>query len=135
MELLRLDHVGIVVDDLETVTAFFLSLGFEREGEAIVEGESVDKINGLDGVRAEVVMLRTPDSNGRLELAKYHAPADNEDVHHLPANRLDFRHVALEVNDLNTLVDRLRDDGFDTSARSVITRTSIGFVMFAVLKD
>jgi catechol 2,3-dioxygenase-like lactoylglutathione lyase family enzyme len=114
MGMLRFDHVGVVVDDLEAVTAFFLALGFEREGGALVEGESVDKINGLDGVRAEVVMVRTPDGSGKLELVKYHAPADNKGPHPLPANRLGFRHIAIEINDLNTIVDGLRDKGFDT---------------------
>ena len=76
MGMLRLDHVGVVVDDLDAVAVFFLDLGFEREGGALVEGEWVDKINGLDGVRAEVVMVRAPDGSGKLELVKYHAPAD-----------------------------------------------------------
>ncbi|EMA53514.1 MULTISPECIES: VOC family protein [Halococcus] len=114
MGTLRLDHVGVVVDDLDAVAAFFLNLGFEREGGTLVEGEWVDKINGLDGVRAEVVMVRAPDSNGKLELVKYHAPADSEGAHPLPANRLGFRHIAIEINDLNTIVDELRDNGFDT---------------------
>ncbi len=74
--MLRFDHVGVVVDDLDAATAFFLPLGFEREGSALVEGDVVDKINGLDGVRAELVMVRTPDGSGKLELVAYHAPAD-----------------------------------------------------------
>lgn len=106
--------MGVVVDDLDAVATFFLDLGFEREGGALVEGEWVDKINGLDGVRAEMVMVRAPDGSGKLELVKYHAPADNEGVHPLPANRLGFRHIAIGVNDLNTMVDGLRDKGFDT---------------------
>jgi catechol 2,3-dioxygenase-like lactoylglutathione lyase family enzyme len=114
MGMLRFDHVGVVVDDLDAATAFFVGLGFEREGGTTVEGEAVDKINGLDGVRAELVMVRTPDGTGKLELVKYHAPADTKGVHPLPANRLGFRHIAIEVNDLNTIVDGLRDKGFDT---------------------
>ncbi len=114
MGMLRLDHVGVVVDDLDAVAAFFLDLGFEREGGTLVEGESVDKINGLDNVRAEIVMLRTPDGSGKLELAKYHAPADDEGAHPSPANRLGFRHIAIEITDLDTTIDELRDDGFDT---------------------
>jgi catechol 2,3-dioxygenase-like lactoylglutathione lyase family enzyme len=114
MGMLRFEHVGVVVDDLDAVTAFFLDLGFEREGGTLVEGEVVDKINGLDGVRAEVVMVRTPDGSGKLELVKYHAPADDEGAHPSPANRLGFRHIALQVNDLNTIVDGLRDKGFGT---------------------
>ena len=106
--------MGVVVDDLDAAAAFFLGLGFEREGGALVEGDAVDGINGLDGVRAEIVMVRTPDGSGKLELVKYHAPADNQDAQPLPANRLGFRHVCIEVNDLNTIVDGLRDKGFDT---------------------
>jgi catechol 2,3-dioxygenase-like lactoylglutathione lyase family enzyme len=112
--MLRLDHVGVVVDDLDAAAAFFLALGFEREGGGLVEGEVVDKVVGLDGVRAEVVMVRAPDGSGKLELVKYHAPADNKGAHPLPANRLGFRHIAIEVNDLDTIVGGLRGKGFDT---------------------
>ncbi len=114
MGMLRFDHVGVVVDDLDAVAAFFLGLGFEREGRMRVEGETVDKINGLDGVRAELMMVRTPDGSGTLELVKYHAPADTTGAHPVPANRLSFRHIAIEVNDLKTIVDGLRDNGFAT---------------------
>jgi catechol 2,3-dioxygenase-like lactoylglutathione lyase family enzyme len=115
--MLRFDHVGVVVDDLDTVAAFFSDLGFEREGRMLVEGETVDKINGLEGVRAELMMVRTPDGSGALELVKYHAPTDNTvdtGRRPLPANRLGFRHIAIEVNDLNTIVAGLRDKGLDT---------------------
>lgn len=112
--MLRFDHLGVVVDDLDAAAAFFLDLGFELEGRGLVEGEAVDKINGLDGVRAELVMVRTPDGSGKLELVKYHAPANNNGPHPLPANELGFRHIAIEVNGLDTIVDGLRDKGFDT---------------------
>jgi catechol 2,3-dioxygenase-like lactoylglutathione lyase family enzyme len=113
MGMLRFDHVGVVVDDLDAAAAFFAGLGFEREGGTQVEGEVVDKINGLDGVRADVVMVRTPDRTGKLELVKYHAPADGNGAAALPPNRPGFRHICLEVDDLNAMVDRLRDKGFD----------------------
>jgi catechol 2,3-dioxygenase-like lactoylglutathione lyase family enzyme len=112
--MLRFDHVGVVVDDLDAAAEFFVALGFERDGGMVVEGETVDGINGLDGVRAELVMVWTPDRSGKLELVKYHAPAHNEGPQPSPANRLGFRHIAIEVGDLNTMVDRLRAKGFDT---------------------
>jgi hypothetical protein len=59
----------------------------------------------------ELVMVRTPNGGGRLELVKDHAPADNEAAHPLPANRLGFRHIAIEIRDLDTIVDELRDNG------------------------
>jgi hypothetical protein len=82
--MLRFDHVAVVVNDLDAAAAFLLALGFECEGRALVEGEAVDKINGLDGVRAELVMVRTPDGSGKLELVTYHALADTAGVHPLP---------------------------------------------------
>ena len=112
--MLRFDHVGVVVDDLDAATAFFLALGFEREGGAMVKGEIVDRINGLDGVRADFVMVRTPDRTGKLELVKYHAPADPDGPHPWPANRFGFRHICIEVEGLDAIVDGLRESGFDT---------------------
>src|SRR5215217_5116291 len=108
MGMLRFDHVGVVVDDLDAAAAFFIDLGFEREGGTLVEGEPVDRNNGLDGVRAEVVMVRTPDRTGKLGLVKYLAPTDDEGPYPWPANRLGFRHICIEVD------DRLRNQGFDT---------------------
>src|ERR671917_283061 len=125
MSMLRFDHVGVVVDDLDAATAFFVGLGFEREGGTTVEGEAVDKIKGLAGVRAEGMMVRTPDGTGKLELVRYHAPADDEGLQPWPANRPGFRHICIEVEDLNAIVDRLRDDGFDTEPRTASTKTSI----------
>src|SRR5690349_12196644 len=103
--MLRFDHVGVVVDDLDAATAFFVGLGFQREGGTLVEGEVVDAINGLDGVRADIVMVRAPDRTGKLELVKYHAPADADGPQALPANRLGLRHICLEVSDLDAIVD------------------------------
>jgi hypothetical protein len=74
MTVLRVEHIGIVVDDLAAATAFFVALGLELDGEVSVEGGLVDRINGLEGVRADIVMLRTPDGNGKVELAKYRPP-------------------------------------------------------------
>jgi catechol 2,3-dioxygenase-like lactoylglutathione lyase family enzyme len=112
MGMLRFDHVGVVVEDLDAAAAFFVGLGFEVDGRMRVDGEDVDKINGLEGVRAEIAMVRTPDRTGTLELVKYHAPADDDGVHPWPANRPGFRHICIEVDDVNGIVDGLRDDGF-----------------------
>jgi catechol 2,3-dioxygenase-like lactoylglutathione lyase family enzyme len=110
---LRFDHVGVVVEDLDAVTSFFLGLGFERAGAMRVDGEIVDRINGLDGVQAELVMLRTPDRTGTLEVVKYHAPAHGDGTHPWPANRPGFRHICLEIDDVHATLDRLRGQGYD----------------------
>ncbi|MDT5025163.1 MAG: hypothetical protein QOE61_1589, partial [Micromonosporaceae bacterium] len=74
MTIQRMDHVGVVVDDLEAAIAFFVELGMELEGKAPIEGRWVDRVNGLDGVRVDIAMMRTPDGHGRLELTKFHTP-------------------------------------------------------------
>jgi catechol 2,3-dioxygenase-like lactoylglutathione lyase family enzyme len=112
--MVRFDHVGVVVEDLDAVEAFFVGLGFESGGRMRVDGETVDRINGLAGVQAELVMVRTPDGSGTLELVKYHAPADGEVPHPTPANRHGFRHVCIQVEDLDGIVEGLRARGLDT---------------------
>ena len=114
MGMKSLDHVGVVVDDLEAATKFFLDIGLERAGGGSVEGEWVDKVVGLDDVRTEFVFVKTPDGSGRLELIKFHRPADEEGVHPSPANRLGIRHIAFVVDDIDRIVNGLRDKGFDT---------------------
>jgi hypothetical protein len=75
MAIERLDNVGIVVEDMDAAIAFFVELGMELEGRAQVEGLFADQCTGLDGVRCDIAMVRTPDGHGRLELAKYRSPA------------------------------------------------------------
>ena len=111
MAIQRMDHVGIVVDDLAAATEFFAELGLELQGEGAVEGRWVDRIVGLEGVRTELAMLQTPDGNGRLELVKFHSPSSQADDGHAPANAPGIRHVAFAVDDIDAAVARLRARG------------------------
>ena len=111
MTIQRMDHVGIVVDDLVAATAFFVELGLELEGQATVEGRWVDRVNGLEGVRADIVMMRTPDRHGRLELSKYHTPSGPGGDPRAPANALGIRHVTFAVEGIDGILDRLRAHG------------------------
>jgi catechol 2,3-dioxygenase-like lactoylglutathione lyase family enzyme len=106
-----MEHVGVVVDDLAAATAFFLELGLELQGEASVEGGWVDRVIGLEGVRAEIAMLQTPDGHGRLELSKFHAPSSPVGDPHAPANTLGLRHVSFAVEDIDAVVAGLRASG------------------------
>ena len=75
MTIQRMDHVGVVVDDLEAAIAFFVELGMELDGgTSPVEGDWVDRVVGLDDVRVEIAFVTTPDGHGRLELTKFHHP-------------------------------------------------------------
>ncbi|HEX4466441.1 MAG TPA: VOC family protein [Solirubrobacteraceae bacterium] len=107
----RMDHVGIVVDDLAAATAFFVELGLELQGEGRVEGAWVDRVVGLEGVRAEIAMLETPDGHGRLELTKFHAPSVRAGDPHAPANAPGIRHLAFEVDDIDAVIAGLRARG------------------------
>ena len=112
MTLLRVDNVLLVVDDLKAAIAFFVELGLELEGQTIVEGSSVDRLVGLDSVRSEIAMMRTPDGHGRIELDKFHTPAairtEPEDA---PVNTLGIRRIMFAVDDIEDLVARLRAHG------------------------
>lgn len=107
----RLDHVGIVVDDLAAATAFFVELGLELQGEASVEGGWVDRVVGLEGVQAEIAMMETPDGHGRIELAKFHAPSGRGGDRHAPANIPGIRHLTFAVDDIDAVLAGLRERG------------------------
>ncbi len=111
MTVKRMDHVGIVVDDLGAATAFFVELGLRLQGEAPVEGGWVDRVVGLEGVRAEIAMLETPDGHGRVELAKFHAPSSQDGERDAPANTPGIRHITFEVDDIDAVVAGLKARG------------------------
>jgi catechol 2,3-dioxygenase-like lactoylglutathione lyase family enzyme len=111
MTVQRLEHIGIVVDDLAAASAFFAALGLEVEGDASVEGDLVDRINGLKGVRADIVILRTPDGNAKVELARYHSPAYEGENTPAPANAPGIRHILFVVDDIKTSLAALQAHG------------------------
>jgi catechol 2,3-dioxygenase-like lactoylglutathione lyase family enzyme len=111
MTIQRMDNVGIVVDDLEAATAFFVELGLELEGEAPVEGRGVDRIVGLDDVRVDIAMMRTPDGHGRIELTKFHAPPATTAEPNAPVNTLGIRRIMFAVKDIEDVLARLQAHG------------------------
>ena len=105
----RMDNVLIVVEDLEAAKAFFAELGMELEGEATLEGPWVDQTVGLNDVRADITMMRTPDGHGRVELSRFHRPpAVRAEPESAPANALGMRRIMFMVDDVDDVVTRLR---------------------------
>ncbi|NLF65458.1 MAG: VOC family protein [Chloroflexi bacterium] len=112
MTIKRLDHVSVVVEDLEAAIAFFTALGMTLEGEAPVEGPAVDRVNGIEGIRLNIAMMQTPDGHGRLELTKFHHPELVEiEPAIAPPNALGLRSVMFTVEDIDDTVARLRAHG------------------------
>jgi catechol 2,3-dioxygenase-like lactoylglutathione lyase family enzyme len=112
MTIQRMENVGIVVDDLAAATSFFVELGLELLGEGMAEGDWVDRVVGLEGVRTEVAMLQTPDGHGRLELMKFHhPPAQDGGDGHAPPNTLGIRRLAFAVDDIDAAVAGLQARG------------------------
>lgn len=109
MTIQRMDNVSIIVDDLEAAVAFFVELGMEVEGKALVEGPWAARVVGLDDQRADVAMMRTPDGHGRIELAKYHTPKAISGVPaDAPMNTLGIRRIMFAVDDIDDVIARLR---------------------------
>jgi catechol 2,3-dioxygenase-like lactoylglutathione lyase family enzyme len=112
MTIKRLDHVSVVVDDLAAAIAFFTALGMTIEGKAPVEGPWVDRVNGIDNVQVDIVMMRTPDGHGKLELTKFRNPQLVEiEPAVAPPNAPGLRSVMFAVEDVDDTVLRLRAHG------------------------
>src|ERR687885_2525405 len=111
MAVQRMDNVGIVVDDLSATIEFFRELGLELEGQAMIEGEWAGRVTGLGDQRVEIVMMRTPDGHGRLQLSRFLAPPVVEDHRNAPVNALGYLRVMFAVDDLDHTLARLRKHG------------------------
>ena len=112
MTIKRLDHIVVVVEDLEPAIDFFTALGMSIEGRTPVEGPWVDRVNGIEGVRVDIVMMRTPDGHGKLELTKFHHPelvAIEPAI--APPNALGYRSVMFAVDSVDDTVAHLRAHG------------------------
>jgi len=134
----RMEHVGIVVDDLAAAVEFFVALGLELDGETSVEGEVVDRMTGLEGVRSDLAFLQTPDGHGKLEVVQYRSPAREDDQRPPRPNTPGLNHLLFAVDDVEATVARLRAHGaelvgdvidYGTSYRLVYLRGPGGMIV------
>ena len=110
MTLQRMDNILINVEDMEAAKAFFTELGMKLEGETTVEGPWADRVVGLEGVRADIAMMVTPDGHGRVELSRFHTPAAvRTEPDPAPSNALGMRRIMFSVDDVDDTVARLRE--------------------------
>jgi catechol 2,3-dioxygenase-like lactoylglutathione lyase family enzyme len=111
MTIQRMDHVGVVVEDLAAAVAFFVELGMELEGETTVEGDFPDQLLGLDGVRADIAMVRTPEGHARVELSTFHSPASTSGPPREPVNTPGIPRLTFVVDAVDDVLHRLRAHG------------------------
>jgi catechol 2,3-dioxygenase-like lactoylglutathione lyase family enzyme len=112
MAIKRLDHVSVVVEDLAAAIGFFTELGMNLEGKAAIEGPWVDRVNGIENIQVDIVMMRTPDGHGRLELTKFRNPQLVPiEPAIAPPNALGLRSVMFTVDSVDDTVARLRAKG------------------------
>jgi catechol 2,3-dioxygenase-like lactoylglutathione lyase family enzyme len=111
MSVKRMDHAGIVVEDLKAAIAFFVELGLELEGQATVEGEWADRLIGVDGVRTDIAMLKTPDGHSRVELSTFLAPVATSGVTAEPVNTPGIPRLTFVVDTFDDVFDSLRPHG------------------------
>lgn len=117
---IRMDNIGIVVEDLSAVIAFFTELGLELEGRAMVEGKWAGRVTGLGDQRVEIAMMRTPDGHGRLELSRFLAPDVIADNRRAPVNALGYLRVMFEVDDLDDTLARIAEHGARLVSEEVV---------------
>ena len=115
-----MDNMGIVVEDLEAMIAFFCVLGLELEGKAMIEGEWAGRVTGLGSQRVEVAMMRTPDGHSRLELSRFLDPPVVADHRTAPVNSLGYLRVMFAVDDLDDTLERLRGHGAELVSSEVV---------------
>jgi len=115
-----MDNVGIVVDDLPAMVAFFRELGLELEGQAVVEGEWAGRVTGLGDQRVEIAMMRTPDGHSRLELSRFIEPPVVSDHRNAPVNAFGYLRVMFAVDDIDETLTRLRKHGAELVSSEVV---------------
>ena len=116
----RMDNVGIVVEDLAAAVQFFRELGLEFEGTGMVEGEWAGRVTGLGDQSVEIAMMRTPDGHGRLELSRFLAPPVVADHRRAPVNALGYLRVMFAVDDLDETLARLLPHGAQLVSDEVV---------------
>lgn len=112
MPIKRLDHVSVVVEDLPAAVDFFTALGMTKEGEMPIEGSWVDRINDIEGIQIDIVMMQTPDGHGRLELTRFRNPElVPVEPAIAPPNAAGLRSVMFTVDSVDETLARLRAHG------------------------
>ena len=122
---LRLDNVGIVVEDLDRAIEFFQAFGLDLEGRTMVEGPWAGSVTGLGDQRVEIAMMRTPDGHGRLELSRFLAPEIIADHRNAPVNSLGYLRVMFDVDDIDQTLANVSEHGATLVSTEVVNYNDV----------
>lgn len=114
MKLKYIDHIGVIVNDLQAAKQFFLDLGFTVMGEADEQkSDLLDQVVGIKGAHSQIVFLQTPDGQTKLELTKFLKPAEEVAPAESVMYAHGYKHIALVVEAIDEMVAGLKAKGFD----------------------
>ncbi len=113
MKIKRIDHIGIVVNNLAVAKEFFLDFGFTVQGEAREQSELLDKVVGLKGAKSQIVFLQAPNGQINLELAKFHHPADISGIQENFIYSHGMQHLAFVVEDIEDIAATMKQKGYE----------------------
>ncbi|BCG46981.1 hypothetical protein GEOBRER4_n1801 [Citrifermentans bremense] len=108
--IMKMDHINIVVSDLQKAKEFFLLLGCTEGISSELDLEFLEKLTGIRCAGGRFVALQHPGSNVSIELLQFDSAASGGDENG-EANRIGFRHLAFAVSDIEAEVGRLRGLG------------------------
>lgn len=117
---IKMDNIGIVVEDLEAAINFFRELGLELVGQGLVEGEWAGRVTGLGDQRVEIAMMRTPDCHGQVELSRFIEPQIVADHRTAPVNALGYLRVMFSVDDIDDTLKRLFEHGAQLVSSDIV---------------
>ncbi|WP_110588966.1 VOC family protein [Microbacterium suaedae] len=117
---IRMDNVGIVVEDLNAAIDFFRELGLELEGRGTVDGDWAGRVTGLGEQNVEIAMMRTPDGHSRIELSRFVTPSVIADHRTAPVNALGYLRVMFAVEDIDATLARIRERGAQLVSEQVV---------------
>lgn len=107
----KIDHVNIVVSDLEGAKKFFLLMGFTLREERILKGAWFDELTQFPNAEAKFASLTLPETQINVELIAYKNPSGTTDPHISELNQMGFRHLAFQVTQIEKLVGELKKKG------------------------
>lgn len=113
MKIKRIDHIGVVVDDLDRAKAFFLDFGFTVQGESEEQSELLDKVVGMNGAKSRIVFLKAPNNQLTLELTKFLHPADEPAPKETNMYSRGIKHIAFVVENIEDVVAIVKQKGWE----------------------